>query len=131
MKHIQLLQTEYITIEYNAIDDYITAIWKGAQTDETIKKGYESICLFIKKEFCHKLLDNHREVHGLWVNLAEWFAFDWHPRAEASGLTYHACVYSGDVFSKLSTDKAIQMVKEGIVKGFDMDVDAENWLKSM
>jgi hypothetical protein len=131
MKHIELMKTEYLTIEYNAVDDYITANWTGPQTDASIKNGYDNISFFLKKEMCHKLLDNHRQVQGLWDDLANWFAYNWHPRAEASGLTYHACVYSADTFSRLSTDKAIHMVKDGIVEGFETVSEAEGWLMSM
>ncbi|NEM96114.1 hypothetical protein [Pontibacter burrus] len=131
MKHIKLLTTDHITIEYNAIDDYIYADWHGALTNEVIMEGYEKILFFLAKEHCHKLLDNHYHVQGLWADLAEWCAYDWNPRSVAAGLQYHAVVYSKDYFSMLSTDKAIRLAKSGIMKGFDSLQDAENWLKFM
>ncbi|MBB6609838.1 hypothetical protein H7F15_02200 [Pontibacter sp. Tf4] len=131
MRHINLLKTEYLTIEYNAIDDYVYSEWHGELTNDTIKQGYESILFYLKKEYCHKLLDNHYDVQGLWADLAEWCAYDWHPRAEAAGLNFHAVIYANSHFSKLSTDRAIQLVKNGIIKGFDSVQDAESWLKFM
>ena len=130
MRHIRLLTTEFLTIEYNAIDDYLYADWNGAVTLEGMKQGYEQILYFLQREHGHKLLDDHLDVEGLWAELADWFAYDWHPRAEAAGLQYHAAVYSQNYFSKLSTDKAIKMVKSGIVKGFDAKTNAEGWLNS-
>jgi hypothetical protein len=57
-------------------------------------------------------------------------AYDWHPRAERMGLQYHACVYSTSTFSQLSTEKAIRLMKNSLVLGFDSEILAENWLKS-
>jgi len=130
MRHIKLLTTEFLTIEYNAVDDFLNADWHGAVTTEAMAKGYEQILYFMQREHSHKLLDNHYNVQGMWAELADWFAYDWHPRAEAAGLQYHAAVYSQNHFSKLSTDKAIKMVKSGIVKGFDNVQNAEGWLNS-
>ena len=130
MRHIKLLTTDFLTLEYNAIDDYVFANWHGALTNEAILQGYEHILFFLKKEHCHKLLDSHYEVQGLWTELTDWFANNWHPRAEAAGLQYHAAVYSQNHFSRLSADQAIRMVESGIVKGFDSVENAEGWLQS-
>lgn len=131
MRHIKLLTTDSLTIEYNAVEDHIAAIWQGAFTNDVIKQGYEQILFFLQKEHCHKLLDNHYNVQGLWVELTDWLAYDWHPRAEQAGLQYHAAVYSQDYFSRLSTDKAISMVRDGIAKGFETAENAEGWLNSL
>ncbi|HEY4650552.1 MAG TPA: hypothetical protein VIG72_04015 [Pontibacter sp.] len=131
MRHIKLFTTDYLTLEYNVVDDYLSADWHGAVPNEAIVQGYEQILFYIQKERSHKLLDNHYNVEGLWAYLSDWFALDWHPRAEAAGLEYHAAVYSKNYFSRLSTNQAINMVKSGIVKGFDTARDAENWLRLM
>ncbi|GGK66934.1 hypothetical protein ACD591_02900 [Rufibacter glacialis] len=130
MKHRHLLSTESLTLEYNAIDDILLSKWKGHLSNEQIKEGYESIGVHLKKNFCHKLLDNHLEVRGLWVDLAEWVAKDWHPRAEALGLEYHAFVFSTSTFSHLSTEKALSLITTSIVAGFEEEGSAEKWLKS-
>ncbi|WP_018476586.1 hypothetical protein [Pontibacter roseus] len=131
MKHIKLLTTDSLTIEYNAVDDYLYANWRGDFTKDTVQQGYEQILFFLKKERCHKLLDNHYEVQGLWLELTDWLAYDWHPRAEADGLLYHAAVYSQNHFSRLSTDQAVRMVRKGVVKGFETVENAEGWLNSL
>ena len=130
MKHIKLLTTAYLEIEYNMIDDFVVGNWTGPLAKEEIVDGYEHISSFLKKQFCHKLLDNHLGVQGMWVEQAEWMARNWHPRAEALGLQYHACVYPSEIYSRLSMDKAIRMVEKGIVKGFDTVAAAEGWLKA-
>lgn len=130
MRHIKLLTTEFLTIEYNAVDDFLFADWHGNLTNDAIVQGYENILFYLKREHSRKLLDNHYDVKGLWAELAEWCAYDWYPRAGAAGLEYHAAVYSQDHFSRLSTDKAIRMVKSGIIKGFDTVQEAEGWLNS-
>ncbi|AMM50119.1 hypothetical protein TH61_01525 [Rufibacter sp. DG15C] len=131
MKHIHLLSTDFLNLEYNAVDDILISTWKGNLSNAEIKQGYESISLHLKKNFCHKLLDNHKDVRGLWAELADWVALDWYPRAKAAGLEYHACIYSTNTFSHLSTEKAIEMMQQtGIAQGFEDATAAENWLKS-
>lgn len=131
MRHIKLYSTDYLEIEYNLVDDILVANWRGPLSKEEIKNGYENISAFLKKQFCHKLLDNHLEVKGIWADVSDWMALDWHPRAEELGLQYHACVYSNDAFSRLSTDQAIRMVEKGVTKGFDAVETAEAWLKAL
>ncbi|WP_026463864.1 hypothetical protein [Adhaeribacter aquaticus] len=131
MKHRKLHTNHYLEIEYNLIDDIITGNWIGPQTESSIKAGYEDLSFFMQQQVCHKLLDNHLEVKGIWVDGAGWMAYDWHPRAEKNGLIYHACVYSRDTFSRLSTHQAIHMVEKGIIEGFDTREAAENWLKAV
>ena len=131
MRHIKLLTTDSLTLEYNAVEDYLEATWHGAFTSEVIKQGYEQILFFLQKERCHKLLDNHQDVQGLWVELTDWLAYDWHQRAETAGLQFHAAVYSRDYFSRLSTDRAIGLVRHGIAKGFETTENAKNWLNSL
>ncbi|MCC9167921.1 hypothetical protein [Pontibacter harenae] len=46
------------------------------------------------------------------------------------GLQYHACVYSKDTFSRLSTEQAIRMMEKGIVEGFETVTAAEGWLRA-
>src|SRR5688572_11334050 len=131
MRHIELLKTDIFKIEYNAINEILVANWSGALTNEAIVNGYENIALFLKKQSCRKLLDNHLEAEGIWSDQAKWVAHDWYPRAEKNGLQYHACVYSKSVFSRLSTEQTIKMVQKGIVAGFDTHATAENWLKDL
>jgi len=128
MKHISLYKTDFLKIEYNLVDEIVIATWSGPLSGGEIINGYENVSFFIKKNFCHKLLDDHSDVQGIWADLSDWVAFDWHPRVVDLGLQYHACVYSRSVFSRLSTDLTIKMMKEGIVKGYDTIIDAQNWL---
>lgn len=130
MKHIKLLSSEFLEIEYNLIDDILVGNWSGEPTNEVIRSGYENLSYFLKKQFCHKLLDNHLEIRGMWSEVSSWVALDWHPKAEEMGLHYHACAYSKDAFSRLSTDQMIRMVQRGITKGFDTVEAAEGWLKA-
>jgi len=131
MRHLNLFTTNFLKIEYNAVDDILVSQWSGPLANEDVINGYENISFFLKKNVCHKLLDNHLEVQGIWSDISDWVAYDWHPRAEAAGLRYHACVYAKSVFSRLSTDQTIRMIKTGIVKGFEEVSSAESWLKDM
>jgi hypothetical protein len=123
MRHRILSELGYLTLEYDAVEEYIHAIWQGEQTDETIREGYEQILYYLHLERCARLLDNHLAIHGLWVSQAHWFAHDWYPRAVEAGLQYHTIVYSQDYFSQRSTQQAIDEVPGGLVAGFtDVEV---------
>lgn len=131
MRHQLLAEFGYLTLEYDAVEEFIHAIWQGEQTDDTIREGYESILQYLRLERCARLLDNHLAIHGLWVSQTDWLAFDWYPRAVAAGLQYHTVVYSLDFFSQRSTREAIAKIPGGLVAGFsDVEV-AQKALLSM
>jgi len=130
MKHVSLYETDFLRIEYNLVDEMVVATWSGSLSGEEIIQGYENISVLIKKNYSHKLLDNHTNVQGIWSKLTDWLAYDWHPTAKNFGLQYHAMVYSKSAFCRFSTEKSIRLMEEGVVEGFNTVHDAQNWLLS-
>jgi len=121
MHHRLLLQTPTLSVEYDVIDDFIRATWAPDQTVDTIRSGHELLLGKLQRVHCHRLLDDHRHIHGLWADLADWVATDWYPRARAAGLTVHAVIYATDFYGRRSTELALQRVGGGLIAGFDSE----------
>ena len=122
MQHRVLLVSDHLVLEYDALANYLHAIWGREQTLATIQAGYEQIISALQREHCHRLLDNHRAIHGIWTDLADWVSQDWYPRAQRAGLEVHAIVFATDYFGRRSTEEALKRVAGGAIAGFE-DVD--------
>lgn len=131
--HAQVLyKSSYITIQYDVVDDYLSAIWTGEQTGDSIREGCELILKHLDRQHCHKLLNDNTQVKGMWAEAAGWMANDWLPRLKEAGCQYFAHVYSPDLYSRLSADKAFgTWVKDLILTTFQEKGPAQSWLKSM
>jgi hypothetical protein len=123
MHHLILYKADYLTLEYDALANYLHAIWGPEQTTATLREGYEQILHYLKSEYCHRLLDNHTAMHGIWADLADWVSLDWYPRAQHAGLDNHAVVFATEYFGRRSTEEIISRIAGGTIAGFD-NVDA-------
>ena len=84
----------------------------------TITAGYERILLYLRRERCQRLLDNHEAIHGYWADSADWLSQDWCPRARQAGLRNRAVMYATDILARRSTEEALQGIEGGSVAGF-------------
>ncbi|MGV3503015.1 MAG: hypothetical protein ACO1O1_04870 [Adhaeribacter sp.] len=131
--HAQVLYRDsHITIQYDVLDDYLSAIWTGEQTREGIMEGCELILKHLEQQHSHKVLNDNTQVKGMWADTADWVASDWLPRMAQAGCQFFAHVYSPDIYSRLSADKAFETpVKDLIVTTFQEKGPAQSWLKAM
>jgi hypothetical protein len=127
-----LYKDSRITIQYDVLDDYLSAIWMGEQTGESIRKGCELLLTYLEQQHSHKVLNDNTQVQGMWADTADWIASDWLPRMRQAGCQYFAHVYSPDIYSRLSADKAFgTWIKDLIVTTFQEKGPAQSWLKAM
>ena len=131
--HAQVLyRNSYITIQYDVVDDYLSAIWTGEQTGESIREGCELILKHLARQHGHKVLNDNTQVKGMWADAADWVANNWLPRMQQAGCQYFAHVYSPDLYSRLSADKSFANgVKDLILTTFQEKGPAQSWLKAM
>jgi hypothetical protein len=122
MQHLILYKSDYLVLEYNALANYMHAMWAAEQTPATIREGYEQILHYLTSEHCHRLLDNHLAIQGIWADLADWVSQDWYPRAQRAGLESQAVVFATDYFGRRSTEAVLRQIAGGAIAGFD-DVD--------
>lgn len=118
MRHRVLYQLDFLTLEYDAVEEYIHAVWQGEQTDESIRRGYQEILDYMQQERCVRLLDDHQAIQGVWVSQASWYANEWYPTALEAGLQHYAVVYAHDYFSRRSTQEALAQIPGGLAIGY-------------
>ena len=103
-----------MVVEHKVLASYLYAIWARDQTPAIIAAEYERILLYLQRERCQRLLDNHEAIHGYWADSADWLSQDWYPRARQDGLRNHAT----DILARRSTEEALQGIAGGSVAGF-------------
>ena len=128
MHHRLLHQSAALVLDYDLVDDFLHARWGPEQTLATTQAGYEQILLEIQPVHCHRLLDDRRESHLIWDELADWMATDWYPRACRAGLTTHAVVFSADFFGHLATEKVLARLGQSSMTGYDSEPAARRAL---
>lgn len=128
MHHRLLYQSAALVLDYDLVDDFLHARWGPVQTLATTQAGYEQILLEIQPVHCHRLLDDRRESHLMWDELADWMATDWYPRACQAGLTAHAVVFAADFFGHLATNKVLARLGQSAMLGYDSEQTARRAL---
>ncbi|WBA44153.1 hypothetical protein [Hymenobacter canadensis] len=128
MRHRLLYQSAALVLDYDMVDDFLHARWGPDQTLTTTKLGYEQIITAVQPMHCHCLLDDRRESHLMWDELAEWMATDWYPRACQAGLTRHAVVFATDFFGHLATEKVLARLGKSSMTGYDSELAARRAL---
>lgn len=127
LKELEVLyHASNVVISWNAGDRFLYIDWIGFQEEAALKSGGEKILEFMKEKECSKVLNDNTRVIGLWYHSVDWTSSDWFPRMIAAGLKHFAWICSDDVFTQLSSRRAIP--PGNIVRDFASYDDALQWL---
>lgn len=126
-----LYKDKFIELYYDEKCHWIYANWQDYQTMESIKTGGEQMLNSLKMKKCNKVLNDNQLVKGTWSFATEWITTDWFPRMVGAGLKHFAWIYSPDIFSKFSTDKATKSNPNDIIQTFKSLNDGKSWLQSV
>lgn len=126
-----LYKDSNIHIELNEAENWLEVDWTGLQTLETVQSGCLTMLDLLRSHKCTKVLNDNTNVIGSWSEAVEWGAEVWFPAMIDSGLKHFAWVYSPEVFSKLSTDKTIDLTGANIFGTFNDKREAAQWLKAV
>jgi hypothetical protein len=122
----------YLTATRDRANGWIHAQWTGVQTLETIQTGGLAYVEMLDAEPCAKLLNDHRELVGRFLDANDWVAQVWTPRIMQAGLRYFAHVLSPGVFGQLSMQDLHQRISDQFeIKMFGQLEDAQAWLRSL
>ncbi|WP_210518364.1 hypothetical protein [Hymenobacter terricola] len=122
----------YLSATRDRVNHWIHAQWSGVQSLETIQAGGLAYIDMLRAEPCAKLLNDHRELVGRFVNANEWIAQVWTPRIMQAGLRYFAQVLAPGVFGQLSMEDLHQRISDRFeLKMFGQLEDAQAWLRRL
>lgn len=121
----------YLTFKYHPDEDWIHAQWFGRQTLGSVMDGGLTYLEVMRRKPCAKLLNDHRELVGTFVEANEWIQTVWTPLVMAEGLRSIGQVVSPDVFGHL----AIEDLKNRIGDKLDIYLfndlqEAKHWLRA-
>lgn len=124
-----LLEAPNITISYNHLEEWLLADWHGNQDLASVQHGGHEMLRLMQAQRCHKILNDNTHVTSMWSEAAEWAGKVWFPLMAEAGLTHFAWVYSGNLYSRLSTDLTLQFTGiSPLVSTFDDFETAKAWL---
>ena len=108
----------------------LDARWVAAQTLATTCTGYGQLRAELPALHCQRLLNDRRNSHLLWDELAEWMATDWYPRVHRAGLRHHAVVFANDFFGHRTTKVVLARMDDGQLVGYHSEAAAAGncWL---
>ncbi len=123
----------FFTLEYLEDKGIFYAAWFGSYLSvEQVKQG---ALLFLDEISSHptsKLMNDNRQLEGVWDEANEWLATEWMPAVIVKGLKKFAHIYSPDLYARLSAefmqDNSRQFPEGFDILLFDNQEDAEEWL---
>lgn len=123
----------FLTLEYLKDKDMFYAAWFGSYLSvEQVKQGALLYLDEMDRYPTPKLLNDNRQLEGVWDEANEWLAVEWMPVAIAKGLKKFAHIYSPDLYARLSAefmqDNSRQFPEGFDLRLFDNQEDAEKWL---
>jgi hypothetical protein len=119
----------YLTIEYDAANQWVYNNWIGYQTYIGIIAGADACLHPLQENACTYLLNDNRQVIGPWNHAVEWIVKDWAPRAIAQGLTHFAQVVSPESLAALSAEAMHMGIGDRLqIKMFSTIEEAQAWL---
>ena len=120
----------YLTIAYDAPNQWVYNNWIGYQTYIGIITGADACLYPLRDNHCSYLLNDNRQVIGPWNHAVDWLALDWAPRAMKQGLTHFAQVVSPDVLAANSAEAMQDRFGQQLqMRMFSAIEDAQTWLR--
>ncbi|WP_048826196.1 hypothetical protein [Hymenobacter sp. DG25B] len=122
----------YLTAERNRTEGWIYDHWIGVQTKQTVMEGGLAYVDMLRAEPCPKLLNDHQELVGRFLEANDWIAQVWTPLIIQAGLRYFAHVLSPGIFGQLSIKDLHQRIGTQFEMQFFEDIEAaKDWLRSL
>lgn len=126
----QVYYRDFVEISFDTNNNWLHANWNGYQSDASVKEGCELILEALTRFNVSKVLNDNRQVLGIWTGVADWLARNWFPRMRAAGMKRFALIYSPSRMSQVSADAAMLLYDPDgrDVVGFYSESAAIGWL---
>ncbi len=122
----------FLTIEFDALNQWVYANWSGYQTRASIRQGADTYLEVLAQYNCPYLLNDNRWVAGPWSQVTEWITQDWVPRAIALGLIHFAHVISPESLARLSAENLQHRISASLqMQIFENAEKAKEWLRQV
>lgn len=120
----------FLTIEFDALNQWVYANWSGYQTRASIRQGADTYLEILTQYNCPYLLNDNSLVAGPWSQITEWLTNDWAPRAINQGLTHFAHVISPESLARLSAENLKHKIGSSLqMQIFERPEKAKEWLR--
>lgn len=118
-----------VTIVYNMNKRRMEVDWTGYQNLDSVQHGCMQMLKMLKKNGCHKVVNDNSHVFGTWSEASEWAGKEWLPLMEEAGLKYFAWILSPSAFAELSARKTVDVMDGSVITHFFNSVEeGEAWV---
>ena len=120
----------YLTIEFDAANNWIYNSWIGVLPTEKVIQGCQATLEFLRENPSANMLNDNRKVVGSWSAANDWIAQNWMPQALAMGLKRFAHIVSPGIFGQASAAEMVTRVGTQFEMRLFQDIAlAEAWLR--
>lgn len=123
------LGRNYITVEQDTANRWISVDWMGYLTTDSIKTGARAYMDLLARSGYQAVLNDTRNVLGPWDHSMDWVINEWAPNAAAAGLRYLAMISTPDSMADSSAATFYAQLKAFETRIFDNEIDAKAWLR--
>ncbi|RTQ45998.1 MFS transporter [Hymenobacter gummosus] len=121
----------FLTLHYHPADNWVHAHWTGRQTLSTVMSGGLTHLDMIRQRPCAKLLNDHRDLVGTFLEANDWIQQVWTPLIIAAGLRSIGQVVSPDVFGQFSIEDLQRRISNQLDLYLFEDMHAaQTWLRA-
>ena len=104
----------FLTIEFDAANQWIYNNWTGVLPTEKVIQGCQATIDFLRENRCAHMLNDNREVIGSWSAANDWIAQNWMPQVLALGLKKFALIVSPGIFGQASAAELVNRIGDSL-----------------
>jgi hypothetical protein len=125
-----LVDTPSFVLTFNETKQWLHAVWKGPHDAASIVAGCAAMQQCLRKNPCHKVLDDSSLSENDWDEVADWVGQHFFETMARQGVRYFAWVCPSDLVSRKSMELALQQATQPIVAMFNDVATARAWLQA-
>lgn len=128
---VKFFEQEYASINYDEAIQAMILQWKVTATSSEYRNTLNNLLLGMEQYKTSRVVVDTRHLGVIHPDDQEWSISDWTVRAMQSGYTHLAIILPDEIFTKLSVEDTMSMVKDKtlVSRYFGSLGEAKEWVK--
>jgi len=124
-----LFDSPGLRITYDARNEWLYNQWRGQHDEASVQAGGLQVYACLAQQPCTKVLSDHSELHGDWLQGDVRLSRYYFNRLAALGVVRFAWVYGPDYRDRAAMERACCLLTRPVVAIFDEVASAYEWLQ--
>ena len=117
-----------LAVSYDPIQQCLYVEWRGNHTAASARSGGEQVLTCLRRQPCHKMLNDNTQVTSNWEPAARWVGGEYYQRLAELQMQHVAWVCPTSWSARKSIETAMHFVTAPTVVLFDDVASAYTWL---